>query len=949
MVCSVSSIKSSGAASAYYSQTDDYYRDAGHAPTAWAGKGAEALGLRGEVSTAQAEAMLEGRLPNGERVGGRGHRPGWDATFSAPKSVSVAAYVHGDDRLIGAHDAAVREAIGFLERETAATRIREGNAIRTEATSNLVAATYRHDTNREGEPQLHTHSVIMNVTQSADGQWRSLESKPLYRLQTEAGAVYRAALARECERLGYTIEKTQEGKHPSFELRDVSKVEAGVFSSRSQQIDRELERMGLTRETATAEQKQIAALNTRQAKENLDRGNLLLEWREQARAAGFEPGQRPETREIEAGEYQRRADEAVKSAIEHLSERETRFTEKQIVTEARKIGMGGIDDRDIKSAIDRAETRHDLARTTTRQFDAITGQKQQQAGYTTREAQQTEMKMLAHADRAAGAARPAMSAEAAESAIHAQEGKTGFKFNEAQVEATRAVLAGQDRITLIQGYAGTAKTTSVLAASSDALRQQGYEVVALAPTHSAAKTLGDSIGAESQTVAKFLNSQHQPTADGRRVYMVDEASMLSARDMERLLERTQHGRLILVGDVKQLGSVEAGAAFRQLQTESSLRTQVLDQIVRQRNDELKQAVYDAIRGDARGAMEKVEVRELNTREARVAEIAKTYSALDRAEREKTIVIAPGRDDRREINEAVRAELKARGELGEDRAIQTLDRKDLTKVEASRAASYSVGDHVQAVRNYQSLGLKKGESARVVAVDVHNNKLTIENARGEQKRIDPAKYAKLQAFEPREMQVSVGDRLVNRENTDRLKNGAVLHVEKVTDTHVHARARDGKLHKLDVRKDDHKLDHGYAQTGHEAQGRTCKNVLIHAESNRVNLQNQQNAYVALSRATDNAKVYTDSRERLAEQIERESGQKETALDRSESENDKTFQNQKDSSENDKSFQKDISESEISFGNSVEVEQAQAAPWDVSQPQPEHDRDPHILGKENEIER
>lgn len=927
MVCSVQAIKSAGAASAYYSQTDDYYRDAGHAPTAWAGKGAEALGLRGEVSTAQAEAMLEGRLPNGERVGGDDHRPGWDATFSAPKSVSVAAYVHCDDRLIAAHDSAVREAIRFLERETAATRIREGGEVRTEATGNLVVATYRHDTSRDAEPQMHTHCVIANITQSADGRWRSLESKPLYRLQTEAGAVYRAALARECERLGYTIEKTQEGKHPSFELREISKAEREMFSSRSRQVEAELEKMGLTRETATPEQKQVAVLNTRQAKQEIERGALLHEWREQARAAGHDIDRRPQAREIGAREYARRADEAVRGAVSHLSERETRMSERQIVTEARKIGMGKIDDHDIRAAIERAAERRDLARTTTRQFDSITGQKQQQAGFTTKDARETEKRMLAHADRAAGAARPVLSAGEAERTIKAQEEKTGFKFNEAQRDATRAVLSGSDRITLVQGYAGTAKTTSVLAASAAAFRERGYEVIALAPTHSAAKTLGDSIKAESQTVAKFLNSRHEHSQQPR-VYIVDEASMLSARDMEKLLSRTQDGRLIMVGDVKQLGSVEAGAAFRQLQTESKLKTQVLDQVVRQRNQELKQAVYDAIRGDARAALGKVEVRELETREQRVHAIARDYTSFSREERQKTIIIAPGRDDRREINDAVRAELKARGELGEGRMVQTLDRKDLTKQEASRAASYAVGDHLQAAREYQSLGLRKGESARVVSVDVDKNRLTIENSKGEQKTIDPSRFTKLQAYEARQMEVAPGDRIVNRENTDTLKNGAVLRVEKIDGNHIHARDDAGKLHKLDTRE-AHKLDHGYAQTAHEAQGRTCKNVLIHGESNRVNLQNQQNAYVALSRATDNAVVYTDSREKLADQIERESGQKETALDRNDFGND---------------FRKHVSESERDFGN--RNDRNVPAPWDA--PELEHDRDARIVEKERENE-
>lgn len=874
MVATVSAIKDSGAASDYYSQTDDYYRDQGHAPTAWAGRGAEALGLAGEVSTAQAEAVLDGYLPNGERVGGDDHRPGWDVTFSAPKSVSVAAYVHGDDRLIGAHDDAVRAAIDYLERNVAATRIRENNEIRTEATGNLVCATYRHDTNREAEPQLHTHTLVMNVTQDRDGNWRSLESRPLYRLQTEAGAVYRAALARSVERLGYSIEKTQEGKHLGFEIRQISEAERKLFSSRSEQIERELQKMGLTRENATAEQKQIAALNTRQGKEELDRSNLMSGWRAQAQAAGFAPGERPEAVSMPDSVYEQRADDAVRRAVEHLSERETRFTDSQIISEARKIGMASVDDQDIRAAVERASARGELVPTTTRQFDAIVGQKQEQSGYTTAEAQTIERNMLAHAERAADAAAPALTQEQVDAAILAQEQRTGHRFNDAQIQATRAVLAGNDRVTLVQGYAGTAKTTSVLAASADAYRERGFEIIALAPTHSAAQTLGDSIGAESQTVAKYLNSA-QDHSGKNRVYVVDEASMLSARDMEKLLARTQDARVVMVGDVKQLGSVEAGAAFRQLQ-ETGLKTQVLDQIVRQKNDELRAAVYDAIRGDAGAALSKVEVRELDTRAERVEAIAREYTSAGPAGREKTIIIAPGRDDRRELNEAVRAELKSRGELGESRKIQTLERKDRTAQEAGRASSYAVGDRVIAQRDYQSLGCKKGESMAVVAVDVDKNKITLQNKSGERYQIDPERYSKLQAYSSRDLEVAPGDRLIVRENTEKLKNGTALHVEKIDDQHIHARDADGKLHKLELAKEN-KLDHGYAQTGHESQGRTCEKVLVHGESHRVNLQNQQNAYVALSRATETAIVYTDNRDKLVEQIDRESGQKETALE------------------------------------------------------------------------
>lgn len=875
MVCSVSIIKSAGQAADYYSQADDYYRDQGHAPTAWQGRGAEALGLRGEVTPAQAEAILNGRLPDGDRVGGDDHRCGWDLTFSAPKSVSIAAYIYGDDRLVAAHDRAVSAALAYVEREVAATRIREDGQVKTEATGNIVAATYRHDVSRKCEPDIHTHGVIANITQSADGQWRSLEARPLYRIQTEAGAVYRASLARDCERLGWDIEKTQAGDHPSFELRAVSQAERGMWSTRSRQVERELEKMGLTRETATAEQKQIAALATRQSRADLDRDNLLSSWREQSRQAGHEPPELPQAREIDAGEYQRRAESAVRQAVEHLGERESRYTERQIVSEARKIGMGSIDDQDIRAAVADLHRRGELVATTTRQYNMIKGQREIQSGYTTREAQEIELRMLDTAGRAAGAVQPAMTAEASDAAICAQETKTGFAFNDAQRAATQALLTGTDRIALIQGYAGTAKTTSVLAASAAALRQQGYEVVALAPTHSAAKTLGDSIGAESQTVAKFLNSRPAPETRPT-IYIVDEMSMLSARDMDKLLSRTQGGRLAGVGDVQQLGSVEAGAAFRQLQTDSGLKTQVLDKIVRQKNDQLEAAVYDALKGDVQSALNKIDVREIDTRASRVVAIASDYTSMSREDRDRTIIIAPGRDDRREINDAVREQLAARGELGELAQIQALDARDMTAVERRRAGSYNVGDQLQAGRDYQSLGLKRGDMARVVAVDVDRNRLTLETVTGQRKEIDPSGVTKLSAFEQRDMQIAVGDRLVNRANTDNLKNGAALRVEKIADGQIHVRDDAGKLHKLAAGA-MHQLDHGYAQTGHESQGRTCTRVLIHAESTRTNLQTQQNMYVALSRATDGAQVYTDDREALAAQIERESGQKESALE------------------------------------------------------------------------
>ncbi|MDO9534005.1 MAG: MobF family relaxase, partial [Bacillota bacterium] len=183
MVASLKAIKGTGAAAAsYFAQVDDYYRGAESAPTAWVGKGAEALGLSGAVDGKAFTDLLAGKI-NGQQLGRVGqdgkieHKPGWDMTFSAPKSVSIMALVADDHRLIDAHETAVRETLAWLEKEAAITRVKErGGETKVQATGNLIAATFRHATSRELQPQLHTHTVIVNATRREDGKWRSLES-----------------------------------------------------------------------------------------------------------------------------------------------------------------------------------------------------------------------------------------------------------------------------------------------------------------------------------------------------------------------------------------------------------------------------------------------------------------------------------------------------------------------------------------------------------------------------------------------------------------------------------------------------------------------------------------------------------------------------------------------------------------------------------------------------
>ena len=251
----------------YYAKDDPEHRDA----SAWAGKGAEELGLKGTVDADTFRQVLEGRVPDGSdtRLGRRGkdgsieHRPGRDLTFSAPKSVSIAALVGGDRRIVEAHDRAVAATLAWVEKNVAETRMKDPDTGMMGRVSGqkIVAATFRHDTSRNLDPQLHTHAVLANMVQGEDGKWRSMANESLYANQKLIGMLYRSELAAGLGRLGYGIEKTHaDGR---FEIAGVSREEIEAFSSRRAEIEAAMDARGLGASADNPRIAERAALMTR--------------------------------------------------------------------------------------------------------------------------------------------------------------------------------------------------------------------------------------------------------------------------------------------------------------------------------------------------------------------------------------------------------------------------------------------------------------------------------------------------------------------------------------------------------------------------------------------------------------------------------------------------------------------------------------------------------------
>ncbi|MET4898979.1 AAA family ATPase [Sphingomonadaceae bacterium jetA1] len=533
-------------------------------------------------------------------------------------------------------------------------------------------------------------------------------------------------------------------------------------------------------------------------------------------------------------------------------------------------GRGRVAHADILAAIARARHAEALVpRAVPRAARGV-------AGFATREGVETERRMLALEAGTCGTVALLADRFDAGRIIGAAELRSaehGHRWTKGQRDATRDLLLSPHGVTGIQDSAGTPKTTTVLATYADAARDQGFEVRALAPTATAAAVLGNAIGAEHMTFARMLShtstiacAEHSP-----EVWAVDETSMLGARDAEALLAqaRAQGARLVLVGDVDQLGSVEAGRAFSQLQ-DDGMFTPRLDEIVRQTNPHTRAAVEAMLDGDAQAAFDALDagggrVVEQPDTQTRQAVLARDFAALSREERARTLVLDPTRQGRQELTDAIRAALITDGTLGEDAMVaRVLEPRGLTRTEARLATSYQPSDIV-AFRKSEKGRPRAGIGYRVESVDAESGAVRLVPDKGKTHDWQPARWgaAQAEAFVEVEQEFRAGDRVQftrNNYRADRL-NGQTAEVVAIdpAGSSMVVEREDGRRDMLDLRHlADRHIRHGWVRTIHSSQGATCERVMAHLESFRAKTVDAASVYVAISRARTSAAVYIDSR-------------------------------------------------------------------------------------------
>ncbi|WP_353070370.1 MobF family relaxase [Tunturibacter empetritectus] len=861
----------------FVSQKQSYWSRDRQGHSEWQGKLAERWGLQGPVGNEEFARLTEGQHPLtgeqlvrhqpqktyenqiGKEVISVEHRAGWDGTISAPKSVSITALVGGDERVREAHRESVRVALGELEQFTQA---RIGNVHKPETTGKFVAATFEHDTARPVDgyaaPQLHTHAVIFNVTERDGGPGkltRSVQSHELYAAQKYVTAVYRSELATRLQGLGYQLER---GEYGQPEIRGYTKEYLEASSLRREQIQDYKREQGLDGSSAA----QIAAHRTRDRKELLSPEEVLQRHRDLAAQYGHqadrivaqarEQGQQ-QTREPERGGNQ--AQQAVTYARDHLFERGAVHAKKDILAAALDRGIGEATSSHVREEFEcRVQTGE------FRQVENIgTGPQ-----YTTAAMLRMERETIAHMQ--AGNRRGFEDPMLVSPDIRIATEDRHRELNSGQLRAVDEIFLSREKIVGLDGVAGGGKTTT-LAVVREGAESAGYTVEGFAPTSRAAQKLGEA-GIETRTLQSHLAQGQRVDTGEHRLYIVDESSLASTKQMHEYVSRLHpNDRVLLVGDTRQHESVEAGRIFAQLQ-DAGMKTVKLDEIVRQRDPELKQTVEQLARGDVRAALAGLEqqgrIHEMQGHDERVAAIAKEYARSP----ESTLVVSPDNRSRVEINQAIHVEMQSKGVVSqEEHRVQVLvPRQDLTGADRTWAERYNVGDVLRYSRDSKETGIHKGEYAKVTEIDAASNRLTVEMKDGMEKTYDPRRQQGVSVYREEERAFSIGDRVQLTAPSHELKvaNRELGTVEVIgEDGRLSLKIDGGRAVELDPEKHPH-LDHGYAVTSHSSQGQTADRVLIHVDTElgAKDLLNNRMAYVAVSRGAQDAQLFTNDRQKLS---------------------------------------------------------------------------------------
>ncbi len=814
----------SAAAKGYYSKAD-YYVDGPESSGLWGGRGADTLGLQGEVAWKDFASLCDNLHPqSGKPLTPRSRedrRVLYDFNFHVGKSVSLAYELTGDDRILDAFRASVDETMREAESEMK-VRVRAKGANEDRVSGNMVYATFIHRTSRPSkedklpDPLLHAHVTVFNCSYDETArQWKAGQFGDLKKDAPYWQAQFHSRFARRMDELGYGITRAKLG----FELSGVSAGLVRKFSRRTAEIEALAEARGVT---DPAEKDKLGALS-RMAKSTLTMPDLQGYWQRR-----LSPAEQVALRNLQGQESKDlfSVRDAVTYALDHCLERESVIPERLFYTAALKAGLGSATLSELK---DEAR-RQSMIETDWAGKPVIS----------TRAVLQQEKDILSFARNGRGTKKPlAPGAELVRDYLHAD-----------QARAVRHVWNSPDRVQIIRGAAGTGKTTLTREAF-DGLQARHVPVVMLAPSAIASREVLKAEGFDAETVAKFLLSEQEQTKAKGGVIWVDEAGLLATKDMHKLfhIAAKQDARVVLMGDTKQFGSISRGPAMSLLESHAGLPSiQVTD--IKRQSAEYKQVTTLLAKGHAGEAFAKLDqmhwIHELDD-ETRIKAVAAAY--LEAKRKGSVLLISPTKKEGAILTDAVRALRKEKGELGEERSFIKLTSTDLTEAQRRDRLSYEEGDVLQF---HQSA---KGHPAGSRTTVDDTAALPLEQA------------SKFQTFRARAIDLAVGDDIrmtAAGKSLDghRFNNGSTYRIKGFS--------KQGDIllsNQWVVSREFGHWSHDVVSTAVSSQGKTVDRVIVSQTQASGKAASQAEFYVAVSRGKYEATIFTDNKAALREAVQR----------------------------------------------------------------------------------
>lgn len=856
------------AAKTYYTQglsRESYYSQSQEIIGQWYGKSAEFLDLKGQVRQAEFEALCENQHPQtGKNLTPRNkdnRRVGYDFTFDCPKSVSL-VYAHTQDEdILSAFRESVHETMQDVEKDMQ-TRVRRGGKNEDRTTGNMVWAEFVHFTARPiseksiPDPQLHSHCFVFNATHdSEENKWKAGQFGAIKRDAPYYQETFHVRLAERLQDLGYGIERTKEG----WGIAGIPRTLVDQFSKRTAQIERVALEKGIT----DAKQKDALGAKTRKSKHlGLSMDDLRRAWASQiseTEKKALETSRNGKT--PPRGISGRRA---IEHAVQHTFERHSVASDRQIMTEALRYGIGSVTVREVQQEFQNG--------------GFLTQKRDGQTLATTKNVLREEKSMIDYVRAGRGTCKPL---------VHGEYLFKDDRLNTGQKNAVLHVLQSPDRVTAIRGKAGVGKTT-LMKEAIDAIEEGGRHVFPFAPTSGASRGVLRMDGFQNaDTVQRLLVDEKIQDQIKNQVIWIDEAGLLGAQTMNRVFEiaQKQNARVVLSGDSRQHTSVERGDALRILEDQAGLRSALVSDIKRQKGL-YKEAVERLAEGDIQKGYEILErigsIKEISDADRNKQLAADYLQALDTGK--TALVVAPSHKEGEKVTTLIRDGLKKTGAVGKEEC-GIFQQRNLNWTEAQRAdaRNYQPGMMLQLNQHVEGMvyGVRaKGLDVRTVRIKnfKRGEKLEVQQAndRGELlvKRKDGStsllslKHAKrFQVYETGSLPLAYGDQIRITQNgysldNHRLNNGAMYKIKGFTDEKNIILENDWV-----VPNDYGNLAHGYCVTSHASQGKTVDRVFLAQSADSFPASSREQFYVSVSRGREKVTIYTDNKTALKESVGR----------------------------------------------------------------------------------